>query len=222
MKIFITGTDTGIGKTYTSCHILKKWNDRGLKTIALKPISTGSQWIEGAYINRDAHILRQVMSLHLSYSEVNPYCFKLPVSPHIAAEKEYVNLTVNEIVSHIRSIAKIKHDRMIIEGVGGLMVPLNKKETQLDLIKALNYPVIFVVGLKLGCLNHTLLSIKMLKLYQIPIKGWLINHIDHAFDCVSENVETLKEYLKGIPFCGYLPYDESYPTSAKKAVSLIL
>lgn len=117
MKVFITGTDTGIGKTYTSCRILKKWNDQGLRTIALKPISAGSEWIKGTYINRDAYILQQMMSVPLSYSQVNPYCFKLPVSPHIAAQKELVNLTINEIVTHIHTISQIKHDRMIIEGV---------------------------------------------------------------------------------------------------------
>ncbi|MBI2707731.1 MAG: dethiobiotin synthase [Proteobacteria bacterium] len=207
MKIFITGTDTGIGKTYISSLLLKKWNAQGLKTIGLKPVAAGCEWIEEHYINRDAYTLQKMASICLNYAQVNPYCFKLPVSPHIAAQKEGLRLTIEDICTHIHTISQINHERMIIEGVGGLMVPLNKKELQLDLIKALNFPVIFVVGLKLGCLNHTLLSMELLKTYQIPLKGWLINHIDPSMACVSENVATLKQYLKEAPYLGYLPFN---------------
>lgn len=207
MKIFVTGTDTGIGKTYVSRLLLKKWNERGLQTIGLKPIASGCEWIEGQYINRDAYILQQAASIHLAYPQVNPFCLKTPVAPHIAAQKEKIKITVQKICTHVQNIEKINHSAVLIEGVGGLMVPLNTKELQLDLIKSLNIPVLFVVGLKLGCLNHTLLSIAMLKAYQIPIKGWLINYIDPTTSCANENMATLKYYLKEIPYLGYVPFE---------------
>ncbi len=212
MRIFITGTDTGIGKTYVSQHLLRSWNAQGLQTIGLKPVSSGCEWINGHYINRDAHILQCTASVRLNYRQVNPYCFKFPIAPHIAAEKENLNVSVEGISRHIQTIAQINHHMMIVEGVGGLMVPLNKKELQIDLIKFLNFPVVFVVGLKLGCLNHTLLSIAMLKAYKIPVKGWLINHIDSDMTCAYENISTLKHHLKKIPYLGYLPFkgSESY------------
>ncbi|MBX9620767.1 MAG: dethiobiotin synthase [Alphaproteobacteria bacterium] len=211
MKIFMTGTDTNVGKTYVSHLLLKKWNEQGLQTIGLKPVASGCEWIEGQYINQDAYTLQKAASIHLTYSQVNPFCFKTPVAPHIAAQKEGLKLRAQEISDHIQNIAQINHDVMLIEGVGGLMVPFNKKELQLDLIKALNIPVLFVVGLKLGCLNHTLLSIAMLKAYQIPIKGWIINHIDPLTECVDENITTLKHYLKEIPYLGYILFEESDP-----------
>jgi dethiobiotin synthetase len=206
MKFFVTGTDTSVGKTYVSNLLLKNWNDQGLQTIGLKPIASGCEWIEGKYINRDAYTLQKMSSISLTYSQVNPYCFKEPVAPHIAAQKENLKLTMHEISNHIQSIAKINHDMMLIEGVGGLMVPLNKNEIQLDLMKHLNFPVLFVVGLKLGCLNHTLLSMATLTAYQIPIKGWIINHIDPYMDYADENIMTLKHYLKETPYLGYVPF----------------
>lgn len=207
MNIFITGTDTGIGKTYISRILLRNWNEQGLQTIGLKPVASGCEWINGQYINRDAHILQQTASLRLPYSQVNPYGFNLAVSPHIAAKKEGIRLTIEEISTHIQKIAKIPHDRMIVEGVGGVMVPLNETELQLDLMKVLNFPVVFVVGLKLGCLNHTLLSLILLKSHQIPIQGWIINHIDPYMTCAYENMATLKHYLKGVPYLGYVPFE---------------
>lgn len=209
MKVFVTGTDTGIGKTYVSRFLLKKWNDQGLQTIGLKPIASGCEWIEGQYINRDAYILQQAASISLAYPQVNPFCLKSPVAPHIAAQKEKIKLTVQKICTHVQNIEKINYNAMLIEGVGGLMVPLNKKELQLDLIKYLNIPVLFVVGLKLGCINHTLLSISILKAYRISIKGWLINHIDPSTSCANENMATLKHYLKEIPYLGYVPFEGS-------------
>jgi dethiobiotin synthetase len=211
MKIFITGTDTEIGKTHISCHMLRNWNDQGLQTIGLKPVASGCEWIEGHYINRDAHILQKTASVRLSYKQVNPYCFKLPVSPHIAAQKENVKLSIHDICTHIQKVTDISHDRLIVEGVGGLMVPLNNTELQLDLIKALSFPVVFVIGLKLGCLNHALLSIGILKAHHIPIKGWIVNHIDPYMIYPNENIVTLKHYLNEIPYLGYVPFEKRPP-----------
>jgi dethiobiotin synthetase len=209
MKLFVAGTDTGIGKTYVSHLLLKKWNEQGLQTIGLKPIASGCEWIDGQYINKDAHTLQQTASISLAYSQVNPYCLKIPAAPHIAAQKEKIKLTVQKFSTHVQNIATIHHNALLIESVGGIMVPLNKQETQLDLMKSLNIPVLFVVGLKLGCLNHTLLSVAMLKAHQIPIKGWLINHIDSNTECFEENVATLKYYLKDLPYLGYIPFNGS-------------
>lgn len=206
MKLFVTGTDTEIGKTYVSRLLLQKLNAQKLQTIGLKPVASGCEWIEGRYINRDAYILQQTASIALSYVQVNPFCFSSWVSPHIAAQRTGITLTIEKVCAHLKKVSRIPHDIMIIEGVGGLMVPFNDKESQLDLVKALGCPVLFVVGLKLGCLNHTLLSINMLKTHLIPIEGWVVNHIDPAAEAVIEMVHTLKVLLKGIPYRGYIPF----------------
>jgi dethiobiotin synthetase len=177
-----------------------------LTTIGLKPIASGCTWIKGCYINADAYALQQTASLYLSYEQVNPYCFKNPVAPHIAAQEEKRTLSIQPICQHIQTIAAIKHDRMIVEGIGGLMVPLNEHDLQLDLIRSLKCSVILVVGLKLGCLNHALLTYSTLKSHKIPIKGWILNQIDSRTQCALENQETLKHYLREISYLGYLPF----------------
>ena len=156
--------------------------------------------------------MQKASSVSLKYAQVNAYCLKEPTAPSIAAQKERVELKVSEVVNYIKSIEQIKHDRMLIEGAGGLMVPFNEKELQLDLMKALNYPVVIVIGLRLGCINHALLSINVLTSYNIPIKGWVINHIDSQASYIHETIKTLKNFLKSIPYLGYIPFNSEDTT----------
>lgn len=151
-KIFITGTDTNIGKTYVTVKLLQQFNRQGLKTIGLKPVATGC--INGQ--NEDALLLQQNASIQVDYSLINPFSFALAVSPNIACD----NISIEKISYALQKAFKIQADIYLIEGIGGWFVPLNSKKTMADLVKTIEkIEIILVVGIRLGCLNHSLLMI---------------------------------------------------------------
>jgi len=188
MKIFITGTDTDVGKTYVSVKLLQEFNQLGYRTIGIKPLATGC--VNGQ--NQDALLLMQNSSIKLPYCLINPFAFEPAISPNIAAQ----NLTVDKIWDSLQKALRTKVDVQIIEGVGGWMVPLNNKETMADLVKRFtDVKIILVVGIRLGCLNHSLLTYRAIKDDGLPIKGWIANIIDPHCQAISENIATLKEYI---------------------------
>ncbi len=156
-RFFITGTDTNIGKTYISRGLLKLFNLQGYLTIAIKPIASGCEIIQGELYNQDALTLQQAANILLPYNTVNPICFSPPVAPHLAAQQINQIITVSSIVKQCQSALSTVADVCLIEGVGGWSVPLNQNETTADLLNALAAKVILVVGMRLGCLNHALL-----------------------------------------------------------------
>lgn len=206
---FITGTDTNIGKTYVATHLLKQFNQAGLKTIGLKPIASGA--ING--INEDALILQKSASIHLPLNIINPFVFEPPIAPHLAAEKVGIKLTANMIKDNICNTMHIYHhaDHYIIEGAGGLLVPINDHETIADVIAVMNIPVILVVGIRLGCLNHTLLTAAHIESCKLPFAGWIANCLDK--DCIeqTEIIEAIKKRIKA-PWLCTIPYDEKSGT----------
>lgn len=186
--IFITGTDTDIGKTYVSIKMLKKFNLLGLKTIGIKPISTGC--VNG--YNQDALLLQQYSSVKLDYSLINPFAFERAVSPHIVS----LDLTIDKLWNKLQETLKIQADIYLIEGVGGWFAPLNSKETMANLIQKFEMiEIILVVGIRLGCLNHSILTYEAIK-KKIKIKGWIANIIDPSMEAINENIDFLKEYIK--------------------------
>lgn len=196
--INIIGTDTGIGKTYTCCKILEHLKTRGLQVAALKPIASGQihDPIHG-YINEDVAKLYLNSNVALHVTQISPFSFKHAIAPHIAAVLENHPLQVNNIVNTINHTLQQQNccDVTLIEGVGGLMVPLNQHETYLDLLQQLDLPTILVVGVKLGCLNHTLLSIEMLDKQKINCVGWIANIIDPTMAYIEENINFLEAKL---------------------------
>ena len=187
-KIFITGTDTNIGKTYVAIRLLEKFNQQALQTIGLKPVATGCVNKQ----NEDAVLLQQHASIKLDYNLVNPFAFTPAVSPNIACN----NLKVTEIYSALQEVFKIKADVCLIEGVGGWMAPLNKRETMADLVMQIeDIEIILVVGMRLGCLNHTLLTYNAIKNAKLPIAGWVANIIDPKMEAIQENISTLKNFI---------------------------
>ncbi len=205
LKFFITGTDTDIGKTYVAVALLKKLNSLGYKTIGLKPIASGCSKQAGLLTNNDALLLQQAASIKLSYEIINPIALQDSVAPHIAAKRDNVNLIKNEIIQEISKSFKHPADIYVIEGVGGWNVPLNAQESMADVVTGLNLPVILVVGIKLGCLNHAILTHLAIEQRQIPIVGWMANCIDPNMAEIEENILTLKHWLKS-PCLGVLPY----------------
>ena len=193
-KFFITGTDTNVGKTYYCVKLLKKYSSQGYSTLGLKPISSG--YDANTKINDDAKKLYEASSIKIPISEINPFAFQSPISPNIAAKKEHVELNANNIIKEMDKIKKYDSDIEIIEGVGGWEVPINEKENMPDLVKALDIPVILVVAIKLGCLNHAILTANAINSKEIKTAGWVANCISNGELEMEENINTLKNKLK--------------------------
>jgi len=205
-KIFVAGTDTDIGKTYVSLKLLQEFNHQGLKTIAIKPIATGA--ING--YNQDALLLQQFSSIKLDYSIINPFAFEPSISPNIAA----AYLTVDKILASIQKALNMKADVHLIEGVGGWMTPLNSSETMANLVKKLDaIEIILVVGIKLGCLNHSLLTVRELQRAGVTVLGYVANVVSPDMHYLAENLADLKARL-GLPCLAELAWQPEGPTQA--------
>lgn len=188
---FITGTDTDVGKTYLAVQLLNAFNAAGLTTAALKPIASGCVSTEAGLRNQDALLLQQAASLKFSYEEVNPIAIPLPIAPYLTNAEVQPSLTVNKLLINCQSILKCSADYILVEGVGGWQVPLNETETMADLAKELELPVILVVAMRLGCLNHALLTWGAIKHKGVKITGWVANCLDPNMQFLTENIATL-------------------------------
>ena len=192
-KFFITGTDTNVGKTYYSVKLLRKYAREGYSTLGIKPISSG--YDADTKINDDAKRLFEASSIKIPMKEINPFAFRDPVSPNIAAKNEHVELSVNSIMKEMDKVTKYNPDIEIVEGVGGWEVPINEKENMSDLVEALDISVILVVAIKLGCLNHAILTANAINQKKIKTVGWVANCISNEELEVEENINTLKSKL---------------------------
>jgi dethiobiotin synthetase len=192
-KFFITGTDTNVGKTYYSVKLLRKYEKEGYSTLGIKPISSG--YDVDTKINDDAKRLFEASSIKIPMKEINPFAFRDPVSPNIAAKNEQVELSINSIMKEMDKLKKYNADIEIVEGVGGWDVPINEKENMSDLVKALDIPVILVVAIKLGCLNHAILTANAINQKKIKTVGWVANCISKDELEIEENINTLKSRL---------------------------
>lgn len=201
---FITGTDTGVGKTWVSLALMRFLQAEGLSVIGMKPVATGCRWQDGGWRNEDALLLQQQASLPLEYAKLNIYAFAPPVSPHIAARQAGRMIRLDEIVRQCRELERLV-DCVVVEGVGGFEVPLNADERLSHLVKALNLPVILVVGMRLGCLNHALLSHDAMLRAGVACAGWIANEVEAGFPCLEENIQTLQSMLS-IPCLGRIAH----------------
>lgn len=208
-NFFILGTDTGVGKTVFTASLLRGLNDRGQATIGLKPVASGARLTSMGLRNDDALCLQKAASVFLPYEQVNPFCFAAPIAPHIAAAQEKVFLNISTIMQACALTLNYQTDYCFIEGVGGICVPLNKQETFADLVKAMGFPVILVVGMRVGCLNQALLTWKYLQQQNVPVIGWVANQIDPTMDCIEENINFLK-YAFQAPYLGFFPHLQSF------------
>lgn len=204
---FILGTDTNVGKTTIAVNLLFFLKNNGYSTIGVKPVSSGAQLTKEGLRNNDALALQKEASIYLPYKRVNSFCFRLATAPHIAAAQQASQLSVAKIIKSFQPLLKIEADYCIIEGLGGAAVPLNKTETMLDLVQALNLPVILVVGLRLGCLNHALLTYETLRKRNILIVACVANQIDPDMRFYEENGLYLKQSLD-VTFFSLVPYQE--------------
>jgi len=201
MSYFITGTDTGVGKTLISCALLHAFAAQGKRVAGFKPVAAGCDEDEH---NDDAKALRAASSMQLTYGQVNPYCFRHAIAPHIAARHSGVRIELARILTSYREISG-QADEVIVEGAGGFLVPLNDKQNSADLARELALPVILVVGMRLGCINHALLTLRVMAEYQLECAGWVANVVDAEMAALQENIEALREHITA-PLLGVVPY----------------
>jgi dethiobiotin synthetase len=199
---FITGTDTGVGKTRVSAALLYAWAQAGLRTAGYKPVAAGMNEALGA--NEDTHDLQAASSVPLSFDEITPYAFHTACAPHIAATLENRAVDKTRVLQQAQQLTQ-QSDALIVEGVGGFRVPLTADWDSADLAQDLGLPVILVVGMRLGCLNHAVLSVEAIQARGLHLAGWIGNTIDPQMMHFSRNVSTLRELLKGVPCLGIIP-----------------
>lgn len=202
---FIAGTDTGVGKTRIAHALLLALNAHGYRTAAMKPVASGCVVTPHGLRNADAQTLRGACSLPLDYETVNPYAFAPAIAPHIAAQQVQCSISIASIVSTYRDIARMRPDYIVVEGVGGWRVPLDNTQTTAELAAALALPVILVVGLRLGCLNHALLTVRDIAASGVRLAGWVANRTSIEMPAAAENVATLRALIPA-PLLAEIPY----------------
>ncbi|NOX09932.1 MAG: dethiobiotin synthase [Gammaproteobacteria bacterium] len=204
-QVFITGTDTGVGKTRIAQQMLRDKMCQGLSTVAMKPVASGAQQgVDGVLWNEDALALMAASSLVLHYEQVNPYVFEPAIAPHIAAQQAGVEIDMAVIEDHWRAMSE-QVDFALMEGVGGWQVPINLHKTMADLVKRLDIPVVLVVGLRLGCINHALLSYESIIRSGCECVGWVANSVEAGLVCEDEIVVTLERGI-GVPMMDRIGY----------------
>lgn len=205
---FVTGTDTNVGKTQITAGLLALARQKSQSAYALKPLAAGCTESDGIWVNDDALLLQQQSSVKLTYAQVNPIALKAAVAPHIAAAQEGKRLQLERLEGFVRGALMTKAHWRFIEGAGGWRVPIAPGEFLSDLPKRLQCPVILVVGMRLGCINHALLTIEAILKDGLMIAGWVANCVDESMVALSDNIDTLR-FLIPAPCLGVVPYIES-------------
>lgn len=202
--LFITGTDTEVGKTTIAAALLHAARRAGLSTAAAKPVASGCERTTDGLRNNDALALLGECSLSMRYEQVNPFAFEPAIAPHLAAREAGIELSVAKLLQPVRDMLEMGADFSVVEGAGGWRVPLAGRETLSDLSIQLGLPVILVVGVRLGCINHALLSAEAIARDGLHLAGWVANIVDPATSRLQENLETLTERLAA-PCLGQVP-----------------
>jgi len=209
---FITGTDSGIGKTFVSCALLQAFADKGISVSTMKPIAAGCDQTADGWRNDDALQLMKHTNVDLSYQQVNPVALPSPIAPHLAIEHLNQTVTIEKLTGHFENI-KNSADYFIVEGAGGWLVPLNETESMADIPKSFGLDIILVVGMRLGCLNHALLTAAAIEQSNNHLIGWVANIIDPSMLMIEKNILTLRKRIK-TPLLGTLPHMKMKEISA--------
>lgn len=213
---FITGTDTGVGKTLISAALLHAFASLGYRTVGMKPVAAGAEQIEGVWCNEDVLQLQAAANVAADLAWVNPYLLRVPVAPHIAADHQGVTIELPRIRDAYEHLAVLA-DVVIVEGAGGFKVPLSATRDSADLAKHLGLPIILVVGMRLGCLNHALLTAEAIAARGLVLAGWVANRIDPNMAAYAENVAALRLRLP-CPLLAELPHTKHPDARAMSAL----
>lgn len=201
---FVTGTDTGVGKTVVSVLLMRALRVAGLAVLGMKPVAAGCEKASDGLRNEDVEALRAAASFPVERELMNPYAFLPPVSPHLAAAAAGVRVDLDSLRSRLDELER-RCDIVLVEGAGGWYAPVSDSHTMADLARALDLPVVLVVGLRLGCLNHALLSAEAIVRGGSTLLGWIANQIDPQMALAGENIATLAERLP-CPLLGVVPH----------------
>jgi dethiobiotin synthetase len=212
--IFIAGTDTAVGKTRISAGLLAALRARGLRVAGMKPVAAGSVRQDGRLINADAVILADNSQQDTPYEWLNPYALELAESPHLAAAAADVRIDLG-VIRHAYALLAARHEWVVVEGAGGWLSPIAPNATMADIAAALGLPVLLVVGLRLGCLNHALLSAAAIRASGLQLAGWIGSTLQHPWSAASANVQALTDRLGMAPLA-VLPWSESSAADASR------
>ena len=208
MTIFVTGTDTEVGKTWSSLALMQDFKQAGFNVAGMKPIAAGCDVTPEGLRNDDACRLQTLSDFPIDYDEINPYAFKAPVSPHAAAKQDGLKVDLEHIEKCFNNISS-RADIVVVEGAGGWRVPLADNIQTVDLVRKLGLPVVLTVGLRLGCINHALLTAQTILADGLELKGWIANQVDKDYAAKSATMDYLKANM-ACPLIGSIPYLERF------------
>lgn len=209
---FVTGTDTEIGKTLISSAMLHALTQKGVRAAGMKPVAAGAEQRDGIWHNDDVDALNAAGNVKLEPDTVTPYLWQEPIAPHIAAQRAGVQMFSSRILQAYATM-KTACDAVVVEGVGGFCVPLSDYFDTADLARELDLPVVMVVGLRLGCINHALLTVQAISAQGLQLAGWVANTVDADMPYVQENIDTLRRRLSA-PMLGHVPRLETASAEA--------
>jgi dethiobiotin synthetase len=216
---FITGTDTGVGKTRVATGLIAAFQQRGKRVLGMKPVACGHSPHVGSYINDDVLQIAAITGQHPEDLALCPYSLAAPVSPNIAAEYAAISIEIPRIVLYLHELAA-SSDLVIVEGAGGWLVPISATQTMADVAVALQLPVILTVGLRLGCLNHALLTTTAIRQSGLMLAGWIANQLDPVMLAVDANIDTLSRMI-GQPPLTSLPHNATSVSTAPLLASVV-
>lgn len=206
LGLFVTGTDTGVGKTLISAALVHGFAQRGYKTAGMKPVAAGCREEQGVLVSEDVEMLRAASNVELPRSVINPYAFEPPLAPHIAARQAGRTIEIDQIRVAFAQAGEAT-EVLVVEGVGGFRVPLGDGQDTADLAVALGLPVVLVVGMRLGCLNHALLSVEAIRARGLLMAGWVANCPGREMGAKEENLEALRQLIHA-PCIGVVPFQQ--------------
>ena len=216
-SFFVTGTDTGVGKTLVSAALLHTLAQRHARVVGMKPVAAGLVQQAGVWVSEDVLMLRAASTVQVPPELDNPVALPEPLSPHLAAAHAGRHVSVAQLLRAQRELLT-RADVVLVEGAGGWRVPLNETETLADLARAMAAPVVLVVGMRLGCLNHALLTAEAIRADGLTLAGWVANSVDPDMACRDENIDTLRQRLHA-PLLGVVPW---LPVPDARAIRLQL
>jgi dethiobiotin synthetase len=202
--LFITGTDTGVGKTEVACALLRAARRLGAKAVGMKPVAAGARRVRSGWVNTDVRDLIEASAVRVPKRLCNPYLFAAPIAPHLAAESARIRIDLQRLSFAYKELAR-RADAVIVEGAGGFLVPLNERAHMGDWVQRLRLPVVLVVGMRLGCLSHALLTAEAIERRGLHLAGWVANRVDPAMRRYADNVRALRERLPA-PLWAEIPH----------------
>ena len=215
---FVTGTDTGVGKTFISSLLVRQFARRGLRSVGMKPVASGCECVDGRLVSEDAAQLLAASNVGLSIDDINPYAFEPAIAPHIAAQQAGMRIDLDHIQTVFKRL-QAQVDVVIVEGAGGFYVPLDEQHDMADLAVKLGFPVILVVGMRLGCINHALLTAEAIRQRGLTLAGWVANQVDPGMAMLEENLQTLRQRMPA-SYLGWVPWQTA--TDTLNVVELII